>query len=323
MKKTSAAELLPDVWSAFVATLVKRIVPTCTDTDVFDQLGIAGLYLMSEEWWDPSIIELHPRLPVSIIPALCNLRAAQLQRMSFIGAHIAYSWHKSDDASFFSCIVEGLRSHAIVGLFGISGSMAVLVVSVHDNVIVAQDASGKLVTIDVQRLRAPAGIECFVVTSCQAAHVDILENVRWMHALMRGMPTIAFDTPHHPLRDWQVWHIGIDAFAVAAFSAENAAPLAIVSDNVSRVVHAYIWRMQLLRHQLHRLLSDSSLSHVVQMLDYCDDALFFMRLIAQHYPQHVERRSLIVAEGALIAEACRDTRQALRAIVDMLSDELV
>lgn len=323
MKKSPVADVVPDAWSAFVAALVKRIVPTCTDTDVFDQLGVAGLYVMSEEWWDPSTIALHPRMPVPIIPALTDLRTAQLRRLAALGADVAYSWHIADDASLFSCITAGLQTNAVVGLFGITGGMAVQVVSVRDHLIFANDALGLPVTFNAHELRAPAGIECFVVATCEGAHVDMQNTLRWVRTLLQGIPTIAFDTPHHPLRDWQVWHIGADAFAVAAFAAESAAPLAIVSDNVSRIVHAYIWRIQMLRQQIDRL------QHVVtrdthrELLDYCDDALFFMGLLAQQYPPTVERRALILDEGALIAEACRDTRQALRGVIDGLNDDLL
>jgi hypothetical protein len=162
--------------------------------------------------------------------------------------------------------------------------------------------TGGAITIDLSQMRAPAGIECLTARPASMTATQFDDDLPWLVHLLAGLPTIAFDTPRHPLRDWQVWHVGSDAFAVAALSAETAAPLAIVSDNVARIIHAYIWRIDVLQQQLVHINQARNSTVIRDAIDACQDVRFFLNFVAQLYPIAVERRALTLPEGALIAD---------------------
>lgn len=307
-----------DRWSALVARLVQQQSPAVSSTDVYDCLGTGALYVMSEEWWDPSIIDMSPRMPVGAIPALHGIRLQQLQRMNALGIAMNATWYRANDPQLLPVLVNSIRNGHSVGLYGVSGSQALHVRATDDRLLVCCDPTGNEFVVDVDQLRAPAGVMVVVATSGSPISRNPVDELGWLVKLLNGFPTIAFDTPRHPLRDWQVWHIGFDAFAVAALSAETAAPLAIVSDNVARIIDAYILRINWLQQQLVRINKSLNAGAIREAIDICDDVRFFLNVVAQQYPLHVVRRALSLPEGALIAEACRDTRQALRNIADVL-----
>ncbi|MFZ9858037.1 MAG: hypothetical protein ACO3F2_06855 [Roseiflexaceae bacterium] len=287
--------------------------------DVYDCLGIGAVYVMSEEWWDPSVIELHPRMHVGFIPELHKFRQQQLIRLRPLGIDMWSTWYRAGDSTILRTVSHALTAGQCVGILGMIGVMLVSVTTVEGTLIIGRTATGDIAMIDINQMRAPAGIECVFATTYTPSLRNHVDELRWIALLLRGLPTIAFDTPRHPLRDWQVWHIGADALAVAAFSAQTAAPLAIVSDNVARIVHAYMWRIDVLQQQLVRINTLFRSSAVRNAVDACDDARFFMQFVMQRYPLTVERRALTLPEGALIAETCHDTRQVLWSIADMLN----
>lgn len=308
----------PDQWCAGLMQLVQQVDPAMRSTTIYAQLGIGALYVMSEEWWDPSIIELHPRMPVGFVPALHQLRQLQLQRLTSLGVDVHMYWYRVNDAALWHTISKAVADGCTVGLFGITGVSFVSVQVIVGTIVTGNDSLGGFITIDLQQVRAPAGVECVIATPATATNRQTGDALGWLVQLLDGFPTIAFDTPRHPLRDWQVWHIGVDAFAVAALSAESAAPLAIVSDNVARIIHAYMWRIDLLQQQLVHLNQSRQSSLLNEAIEGCRDAHFFLNIVAQHYPLTVERRALSIPEGALIAETCRDTRQVLRDVANLL-----
>jgi hypothetical protein len=308
-----------DNWTAFVALIVKHVSPTTTVMDVYDHLGIGALYVMSEEWWDASVIDMSPRMQVGAIPALIDIRQQQIRRMKALGVDVHLTWHHANDQQLGQLIAHAISAGHTVGLYGVTAAMAVHVSKIDSEILTCTDTSGKYVVLDLNQIRAPAGVLCVIASPTRITPCDPVEMLHWLVYLLNGLPTIAFDTPRHPLRDWQVWHIGVDAFAVGAFSAETAAPLAIVSDNVSRIIHAYIWRINLLQQQLMRIDQAVNALAIRDAIDAGADVRFFMDFVARQYPQNCARRALTQAEGALIAETCRDTRQVLRSIVDLLS----
>jgi hypothetical protein len=310
----------PDTWSAGVVLLAQQIIPRLSASAIYERLGIGAFFVMSEEWWDPSIIDMHPRMPVGYIPGLLELRQRQLQRLSPLGVEMRSSWHRADESQLLQAIAHAVTSGHAVGLFGFVGSSPVRVLSSDGMTVIGQDNSGNRVTLNMQQVRAPAGVVCVIAMASRTVLVEPGDDIQWLRYLLGGLPTIAFDTPRHPLRDWQVWHIGADAFAVAALSAETAAPLAIVSDNVARIIHAYMWRIDVLQRQLERINQAYGSSELCDAIDACHDARFFMNFVAQHYPLTVARRALTLPEGSLIAETCRDTRQVLRDIADLLAN---
>lgn len=307
-----------DNWSAFVALLAQQVLPSVTITDVCDRLGVGALFVMSEEWWDPSVIDMSPRIHVGYIPALCDIRQQQLMRMRALGLDMQLTWHRIDDPQLAPLIANAISIGRTVGVYGMTNSMAVRVHALNGSTLTGSDASGNEIALELPHLRAPAGVLCVVADRCPTASRDAIDELGWLVHLLNGVTTIAFDTPRHPLRDWQVWHIGVDAFAVAALSAETAAPLAIVSDNVARIIHAYMWRIDWLQQQLMRIRQSVDALAVREAIDACDDVRFFLNFVAQQYPVEVTRRALSLPEGALIAETCRDTRQVLRSIADGL-----
>lgn len=310
----------PDNWSAGVTLLAQQISPGLAATAVYERLGIGALFVMSEEWWDPSIIDMHPRMPVGYVPALHELRQQQLIRLAALGVDMRSTWHRTDDSQLSHTITQAVVAGHAVGLFGIAGSSLVCVQSIDESLVSGTDGNGNTVTFNMQQVRAPAGVECIIAAASQTMRIEPIDDLHWLRHLLAGVSTIAFDTPRHPLRDWQVWHIGADAFAVAALSAETAAPLAIVSDNVARITHAYMWRIDVLHQQLLRINQLCHSNIVRDAMDACHDARFFMNFVVSHYPLTVARRALTLPEGALIAETCRDTRQVLRDIADLLAD---
>lgn len=308
----------PDNWGAFVALIAHQVSPKVTITQLNDALGVGALYAMSEEWWDPSVIDMVPRMQVGFIPALYAIRDQQLQRIRALGIDMHMTWYHANDPKLGHNIANLIGLGHIVGLYGVTPSMSLRVCAVDASSLTCSDTFGNESTLHLQRLRAPAGVFCVSAHCCQINPYTATEELRWLVQLLNGLPTIAFDTLRHPLRDWQVWHTGVDAFAVAALSAETAAPLAIVSDNVARIIYAYIWRIDWLQQQLIRISHSIHSTRLDEAIDACNDVRFFLNIVAQQYPLDVARRALSLPEGTLIAEACRDTRQALRSIADML-----
>ncbi len=304
-----------DPWSAFVLGGVHKLDNTCDAITVIDAMGVAGVFVMSEEWWDPSIRDMHPRIAVAPIPALLQFRQRQLKRLTVCGISVQYTWVSVDQFGNGVALYDAVLQGAVVGLYGITGLPTLYLSYADEHRMSCQLADGTSIDLDSTTIRAPSGIQCLVFTRCEPVRASI-HDAMWLQSLLHGMPSIAFDTPRHPLRDWQVWHVGIDALAVAALSAETAAPLAIVSDNVARILHSYAWRVEWLLHQLHRMHSFVPISTMAQ--DACADAQFYLGVLTQQYPVSVARRSLTLPEGALIAEACRDTRQALRVVMETL-----
>lgn len=308
-----------DNWSACVTRLAQQVSASVTITDVCDQLGIGAFFAMSEEWWDPSVIDMSPRMPVGCIPALRDLRQQQVRRMRAFGVDMQLTWHRIDDLQLVVTIEHAIRAGHGVGLYGVTTSMAVQVHAIQGSTLIGYDASGSELALELQHLRAPSGVFCVTASHCSKEPHNAIDALFWLMHLLNGLPAISFDTPRHPLRDWQVWHIGADAFEVAALSAETAAPLAIVSDNVARITHAYIWRIDWLQQQLMRINHSLHSGTIREAIDACEDGRFFMNFVAQQYPINSTRRALSLPEGALIAETCRDTRQVLRSIADLIA----
>lgn len=311
----------PDEWTSGVTLLAQHVVPTVSSSEIYEYLGVGALYVMSEEWWDPSVIAMHPRMPVGFVPALMQLRQRQLQRLTALGIQMHMRWYRADDAIQLSeSIATAMKTGHVVGVFGVAGMLPMLVEWCDASSVTGRDYWGNPLALDIAHVRAPAGVTCVSAIAVPKTKEHPDANLHWLRYLLSGLPTIAFDTPRHPLRDWQVWHIGADAFAVAALSAETAAPLAIVSDNVARIIHAYMWRIDVLHAQLLRMHQSRNVSVLSDAIDACHDARFFMNFVAQSYPLTVERRALTLAEGALIAETCRDTRQVLKSIAQLLNE---
>lgn len=306
-----------DAWSHLVARLACMVQPQIDATQVYDALGVAGLYVMSEEWWDPSVITLHPRMPVTPMPDLIRFRQRQLQRLMHLGIHVSYQWLPHSISSIDSVTLEAIHPDAVVGVCGMVNHPYVQIRHVSGSWHICH-ADGENHLLDEATIRTPYGLECMVVMPCVPLQVHPRTDAEWLHELLCGLPVFSFDTPKHPLRDWQVWHLGVDAFAVAALSAETAAPLAIVSDNVARIVDVYLWRIMWLSQQLVRLERANSAWSSTIATEACADALFYMALLQRQFPTTIARRSLSLAEGALIAEACRDTRQALQTVGESL-----
>jgi len=301
-------------------SLAQRVAPHRTATEIFDCLGVAGLFVMSEEWWDPSVIDMYPRMPTNQIPALMTLRRTQLRRLSALGLNVEYTWYDQHDTNLHDALSVAIFNGYTVGLVGVVAFGPLRVSAVHTDEYICVDHNGSQHVILRANMRAPAGIACLVMSESHPTHRQDDDAV-WIRYLLHEVPSMAFDTPRHPLRDWQVWHIGVDALAVAAYSAETAAPLAIVSDNVARIAHTYAWRLAWLAQQLPRMHAQSSDWSVGNAMNACADAQFFLGFVTRHYPLTVERRALTLAEGALIAEACRDARQALQGVVAALPTE--
>lgn len=309
-----------DQWSAFVATLVNRTAPSIDLSNVFDALGTAGLYVMSEEWWDPSTIDLHPRMAKKPVFALLTLRQRQLLRLRHLGVQVSLTWHASVDSDLVERINTTSERGGMVGLYGIAGTQHVHVHSLHDNVLSLLRDDGTVDTADVAVLRFPGGLQCVSCEISNPVQTRVYEHVSWVYELLFSTPSVAFDTPAHPIRDWQVWHFGADAFAVAAFSAETAAPLAIVSDNVVRILKVFDWRIRWLHHQLQRTQHRAAHQSLPHAMSVCEDVAFYLDILLKQYQLGAQRRSLSLADGALIAEACRDIRQAFLLLKTYLDD---
>ncbi|MBM4412464.1 MAG: hypothetical protein FJ040_03315 [Chloroflexi bacterium] len=309
-----------DQWSTFVAMLVNRVSPMLQPADVIDTLGTSALYVMSEEWWDPSTIDVHPRMVKQPVSALRSLRQRQLLRLRQLGVQVSLTWHAGIDEALASHINSAIDSGELVGVYGIAGRQFALVHSFQNGVMKIQRGADHVDVVDPATLRTPGGIQCVTCDICARDIVKPYEHVEWTYELLFSTSSVAFDTPGHPIRDWQVWHIGVDAFAVAAFSAETAAPLAIVSENVVRILAAFDWRIRWLHQQLQRAHQVSAHQALPHAMSACEDVVFYLDILLKQYQPGIRTRSLSLADGALIAEACRDIRQALLLLKSYLHD---
>lgn len=273
----------------------------------------------AEEWVDIHTLVLHPGVRVHASPQLYALRSLILDRLNRLGLLSVYTWH--DSVLLFE--TNDLPLNAL--LIGVQRVAVGVIVAIDDLTCHVHTVYGETLLIELVEAVYPGGFEVLrliYVPDHAPAHrgLNTYNEIAFAVQLLAAQAPILMDTPGHPIRDWQTWHVGIDALEIVAICGDSAAPLAVMSHAVARVVHVWLTRWQLAQAVIRTWAIDYPTLNATA--DLLDDAVYFLQILQQHYPLEVPMRSLSTAEGALVATAMRDARAVWRQVYAQLKQVL-
>ncbi len=294
-----------------------------TPTQIASTMGIPFILLGSEEWLDRATLQLYPRMRTTIPERLIGFRQQCYDRIAAHGVHITTRW--CADVTAVEVILDQLDQTTSVWVCftAIEGHYPVFVrrsenwTSVDDE---TSDWRGSVST-----MHAPNGFLWVGLSLCAPTPVlSVAEQAAWAASLIASDEVFRFPTPTHPVRLWQAWHLGAASLEVIALAAEEAAPLSIVSDTVAFVFAQYAERARLAQQVVAAWSADARLpEHSRSALHSLEaayhDVIFLFEIVTTQYPVAGQIRALSRAEGALIAEVCRDTRLVYREISALFS----
>lgn len=311
-EKNSAAPAV-NSWLTSLWFAAQTVRPACTWQDVYAASGIPFVYVAAESWFDPATIHCHPRMQIPAVPALHALRQLDATCWAACGIAVTQHWFRTsqDLAEFLVNPIVG-----VVVIWGVDGPEYGVLISYTATSLTIQCADGRLQTRAYAALYNRSGIDIAVLAPLPVAPLPSYAPLAQACALFGTQTIVRFDTPKHPLRDDQAWHVGLGAFEVMALAADHAAPLALVSTHVATIMRD-LWQrcgvaQLLLQHWALRHPEVTGTQILLQAADACVDAQFFLDIVATQFPLTTPPRALSHAEGDLIAAACRDVRVVLR-----------
>lgn len=315
-EKNSAAPAV-NSWLISLWSAAQTVHPSCAWQEVYAASGMPFVYVAAESWFDPATIHCHPRLPIPPLPALRALRQLEAPRWAACGIAVTQHWFTTshDLAEFLVNQPAG-----VVVVWGVAGPEYGVLIAHTDTTLTIQRADGSVQVIDYVALYVRGGIDIAVLAPMNVVATPPYTALAHAVKLLELHTIVRFDTPKHPLREDQAWHVGLGAFEVMALAADHAAPLALVSTHVATIMYD-LWQRGDVAHQLllcwansHPLPGGKQLLY--QAMDAFVDAQFFLDIVCRQFPRTMPQRALSHAEGDLIAAACRDVRLAL---IDALS----
>ena len=292
-------------------------------TEVAELLGVPFLIVGSEEWLDRSILSLYPRMRTVIPAELVAFRRLLYQRLKVRGVAVTTEWC-ADIASIPAYVTKYAPTVAAWMCLTASDERSPIFVPSGDD-WVEEGKPGHTWQTVLARMNAPNGFLWVAVSRCEAEPLPtIAQHARWASALLQSEQIWRFPTPTHPLRLWQAWHLGVGALEVIAMAAHDAAPLSIVSDTVSAVFGQYHARAQHAYRIIQRWNTHASSDrqrHCGNALESAYlDVMYVFGLVIDQFANTASVRALSRAEGALIAEVCRDARLVYRDIIALLEE---
>ena len=305
-------------------SIAATIVGVCLDrTEVAELLGVPFLIIGSEEWLDRAILSLYPRMRTVIPAELVAFRRLLYQRLKVRGLAVTTEWC-ADIASIPAYVNKYAPTDAVWMCLTANDERTPIFVPSGDDWAEAGNPEHQWQKV-LARMNAPNGFLWVAISRCDADPLPtIAQHARWASALLQSEQIWRFPTPTHPLRLWQAWHIGVGALEVIALAAYDAAPLSIVSDTVSAVFGQYHARAQHAYHIIQRWNAHASTDRQrrcgLALESAYLDVMYVFALLIKQFPHTTSARSLSRADGALIAEVCRDARIVYRDIIALLEE---
>jgi hypothetical protein len=310
-EKNSAAPAV-NSWLTSLWSAAQTVQPLCVWQDVYAASGMPFVYVAAESWFDPATIHCHPRMQIPAVPALHALRQLDVACWAACGIAVTQHWfHTSQDLAEF-------LANPIVGvavIWGVDGPEYGVLIEYTATSLTIRCADGRLQTCAYSALYNRSGIDVAVLAPLPVAPMPSYASLAQACALFGTQMIVRFDTPKHPLRDDQAWHVGLGAFEVMALAADHAAPLALLSTHVATIMRD-LWQrsvvaQQLLQHWAPFHPAATGTQMLLQAADAFVDAQFFLDIVCRQFLLTTSPRALSHAEGDLIAAACRDVRMVL------------
>lgn len=282
----------------------------CQARDILAHSGWGFAVTAAEEWCDPATLLYHPRMLTHVVEPLAHYVSHSLRQLSKLGLDCHDAWFAPHELESLHAYIQAalMRQQAVV-LWGCHGPQYACIVSADSAGVYCIDAPTRLVTY--AQLYARGGIHVIgvCVAPCQPG------TWRDIVAPLALSLRVDFATPHHPLRDFQTWHIGVGAWDVLAMTATQAAPLALVATHVAQIVTEYAWRLRVMRDVVHTYVCHATDEPAQRALSNAlDDCCFYIGILYKHYHSQHDARALTTADGELIATVCRDIAGTLRGV---------
>jgi len=266
----------------------------------------------SAEWLDRSILQLYPRMKTELPDELLEFRLREYSQLRHYGVRFTGAWCR--DSTLISQFVTAQAGEKSVYMLLCHTDQAIPVLSHTADYLASLSAPTKSWHAEIAAIPAPNGFLVIRVTRDVPLPLPPpFAHIGRARALLEAHTIFRFSTPTHPIRVYQAWHLGHASLEVIAIAAQEAAPLAIVSDTVAQVFATFHARALLAFGQIEdwQLRDENTL----QNSDIYDaikskylDVIYLFELACTQFPLGLPVRALTRAEGALIAEVCRDTR---------------
>lgn len=281
----------------------------CSIAEILVVTGWGITCIAAEEWFDPATLLWHPMMVEREIPALTQEQADGLARLSRLGLTCRDAWfHHTETDALVDYVLRHNDDQHVVVLWGVSGPGYTLIDHATATHLTPR-ASTESIPYDA--INARGGIHCIVVSRHTYVH-----KVDYQHYLRDALiysNRIEFATPTHPLRPTQTWHIGIAAWDVMAYVAQQAAPLSLVSTHVSQIIHDYAWRYAHLQAFLLQKQEETiPPGTYLRLVGDIDDCCFYVGILHKQYAHIQHHTALTIADGALIAQVCGEIASTLR-----------
>jgi len=266
----------------------------------------------SEEWLDRATLQLYPRMQTTVPDELIAFRTRQYAQLREYGVRVHGRW--CHDVPAVQQYVETCDP---------ATSAVVLIWNTEHPLPVLQRTDGRWTTGEqenrawMEEIQSTHTANGFYVVTFAVSEIEsqgtLAQQIARARDLLASREVFRFPTPNHPLRVYQAWHVGAASLSVIAFAAQEAAPLSIVSDTVQQVFAVFRQRAQdALRtvdewqaRDLHR---EQHLPFYEALRTQYLDVLYLYEIVCVQFPADKPTRALSLAEGALIAEVCKDTR---------------
>ena len=290
---------------------IMRLGVPCDISHLLAYTGWGFGFVAAEEWCDPAVLLWHPlRVNTPPVPLIDGLTHA-LRRVQALGVACQDAWFSRDTIDTLPMFLAQHAHHdCVLVVWGCAGPGYAVVEWVEGSGF--KSVHNPSLIIPLAALDSRGGIHCIVLWRITHHTVTPLT---WhdIVAPLNDARRIEFATPHHPLRAYQTWHCGINAWQVYAATATQAAPLALVSTHVAQIIHDYAWRLMSMRTLLAHWRSDVVHHHAqLQLHAALDDCCFYVGILYKHYGHLHTVRALTVADGELIAHACHAIATTLR-----------
>lgn len=280
--------------------------------------GLGFGVVAAEEWCDPATLLWHPMQMTTPVIPLVRLLGRALHRMSLLGVVCEQAWFDRETLPALPAFVASPQHADGVLIVWGCGAPGYTVVEWHNDRFVCDSGTFTPTQLDLR-----GGVHCIVLRRELQAPAHGMQWHDMVSPLMMRL-RVDFATPNHPLRSYQTWHCGIDAWHLLAATARQAAPLSLISTHVARIISDYTWRLMQMREAVNRWSAPTE-PHDAQMYlaTALDDCCFYAGVLYKQYGQRTLERALTTSDGALIASACTDIATTLRDVsqrIGMISD---
>ena len=281
---------------------------------IYAASGLPFLFVAAESWFDPATIYGHPRMQSTLGQSFMELRQLDAPLWAASGLAATQYWLATPQ-EFALFLADTSESQVIVS--GVQGPEYGVVITHSPVTFTVRRANSSIHTLHYDEILARGGIDIVVLTTSTVIPQQRYTLLAHAVKLLALQLVVRFETPKHPLRPDQAWHIGLGAFEIMALAADHAAPLALVSTHVATITRD-LWQRCDAAQQLLRVWADlhpcsEGKQLLLQAAEGFIDAQFFCNIVCTHIPATVQLRALNLAEGDLIAAACRDMRLVLLA----------